>query len=68
MGHRVLVIEDEEDIAFPLVRTLQREGYEVQHVESGQGALEHLAGNEADVVILDLGLPDMDGLDVCRPA
>jgi DNA-binding response OmpR family regulator len=68
MGQRVLVVEDEEDIAFPLVRTLEREGYEVSWVDSGQRALDDLAGLPADVVILDLGLPDMDGLEVCRRA
>ncbi|KQP62356.1 MULTISPECIES: response regulator transcription factor [unclassified Nocardioides] len=69
---RVLVVEDEEDIAFPLVRTLEREGYDVVWVDSGQKALDDLAGGAtavpADVVILDLGLPDMDGLEVCRRA
>jgi DNA-binding response OmpR family regulator len=67
----VLVVEDEEDIAFPLVRTLEREGYEVTWVETGAAALDELgpAGDpHADVVILDLGLGDMDGLDVCREA
>ncbi len=68
MGHRVLVVEDEEDIAFPLVRTLEREGYDVLWVDSGKKALEELEGRSADVVILDLGLPDMDGLDVCKSA
>ncbi len=68
MGHRVLVVEDEEDIAFPLVRTLEREGYDVGWVDSGQKALDELAGRSADVVILDLGLPDMDGLEVCKEA
>jgi DNA-binding response OmpR family regulator len=67
MGHRVLVVEDEADIAFPLVRTLEREGYEVSWVESGQQALDSLAG-APEVVILDLGLPDIDGLEVCRRA
>ncbi len=65
MGQRVLVVEDEEDIAFPLVRTLEREGYEVEWVDNGQKALDTLASSP-DLVILDLGLPDMDGLDVCR--
>ena len=64
----VLVVEDEEDIAFPLVRTLEREGYDVTWVESGQEALDRMAVTASDVVILDLGLPDMDGLDVCRKA
>ncbi len=65
---RVLVVEDEEDIAFPLVRTLEREGYAVTWVEDGQTALDRLKSEQADVVILDLGLPDMDGLEVCRKA
>lgn len=66
MAHRVLVVEDEEDIAFPLVRTLEREGYEVVWVESGTKALEEMGLGNVEVVILDLGLPDMDGLEVCR--
>src|ERR1043165_4005808 len=64
----VLVVQDEEDIAFPLVRTLEREGYDVAWVDSGQKALDDVAARHADVVILDLGLPDMDGLEVCRKA
>lgn len=68
MAQRVLVVEDEEDIAFPLVRTLEREGYDVDWVDSGQKALDDVGSKHADVVILDLGLPDMDGLEVCRKA
>ncbi|MDH2413931.1 response regulator transcription factor [Nocardioides sp. CER19] len=68
MAHSVLIVEDEEDIAFPLVRTLEREGYLVQRVDAGQKALDQLAARPAEVMILDLGLPDMDGLDVCRQA
>ena len=64
----VLVVEDEEEIAFPLVRTMEREGYGVTWVANGQDALDHLASTECDLVMLDLGLPDMDGLDVCRRA
>jgi DNA-binding response OmpR family regulator len=67
MAQRVLVVEDEEDIAFPLVRTLEREGYEVSWVDSGQKALDNLS-TAPEVVILDLGLPDIDGLEVCRRA
>lgn len=65
---RVLVVEDEEDIAFPLVRTLEREGYDVAWVQSGESALERMQAEKSDVVILDLGLPDMDGLEVCKRA
>jgi DNA-binding response OmpR family regulator len=67
MAHRVLVVEDEEDIAYPLVRTLEREGYDVEWVENGQKALDTLA-SMPELVILDLGLPDIDGLEVCRQA
>ncbi len=65
---RVLIVEDEEDIAYPLVRTLEREGYDVQWLESGTAALEQMRTTFADVVILDLGLPDIDGLEVCQRA
>src|SRR3712207_2758454 len=68
MPQRVLIVEDEEDIAFPLVRTLEREGYDVAWVDSGQKALDDVSQRQADVLILDLGLPDMDGLEVCRKA
>lgn len=68
MAHRVLVVEDEEDIAFPLVRTLEREGYSVVWVDHGEKALDEMRNDGADLVILDLGLPDMDGLEVCRKA
>ena len=68
MGHRVLVVEDEEDIAFPLVRTLEREGYDVSWVDTGQKALDEVVSRPAEVIILDLGLPDMDGLEVCKKA
>src|SRR3954449_10918612 len=67
MPQRVLVVEDEEDIAFPLVRTLEREGYDVTWVDSGQKALDSVS-TSPEVVILDLGLPDIDGLEVCRRA
>ena len=64
---RVLLVEDDADIAAPLVRGLEREGFEVTHHETGGGALEASEGPDApDVVLLDLGLPDLDGFEVCR--
>ncbi len=66
MVHDVLVVEDEEDIAVPLMRTLEREGYEVTRVSGGAEAVSRVVDDSPAVVILDLGLPDMDGLDVCR--
>lgn len=66
MVQDVLVVEDEEDIAVPLMRTLEREGYEVSRASGGAEAVSFAVTNDPAVVILDLGLPDMDGLDVCR--
>ncbi|WP_416969534.1 response regulator transcription factor [Streptomyces sp. 4F14] len=60
----VLLVEDDPDIAGPLARGLARYGHEVRWVVTGQDAL--LAGDDPEMVLLDLGLPDMDGLDVCR--
>ncbi|WP_231878532.1 response regulator transcription factor [Agromyces sp. NDB4Y10] len=66
MGRQILVVEDDDGIALPLVRTLSREGYEVLRVAEGRAAIEQATAGEVELVVLDLGLPDMDGLDVCR--
>jgi DNA-binding response OmpR family regulator len=63
---RVLLVEDETDIVSPLVRTLEREDYAVDQAVSGRAALAAVTRAGPDVVILDLGLPDLDGLEVCR--
>ncbi len=63
---RVLVVEDDEDIAQALQRSLRMEGYEVNSVGDGSAALEHARSFAPDLVILDLGLPGIDGLDVAR--
>ena len=62
----MLVVENERDIAFPLVRTLEREGYDVAWIDNGREVLDAVGEQAVDVVILDLSLPDMDGLDVCK--
>lgn len=62
----VLVVEDDDKIAAPLVRTLEREGYTVERLAEGLPAIERVRTGTVDLVLLDLGLPDMDGLDVCR--
>lgn len=66
VGQRILVVEDDDGIALPLVRTLTREGYEVERVADGGLAVERGLSGGFSLVVLDLGLPDMDGLDVCR--
>jgi DNA-binding response OmpR family regulator len=63
---RVLIVEDDDAIATPLAKGLEREGLAVDRVETGTDALERSATGSFDVVLLDLGLPDRDGFDVCR--
>ena len=62
----VLLAEDDPTIAEPLSRALHREGYVVQVVADGPSALEAANAGGADLLVLDLGLPGMDGLEVCR--
>jgi DNA-binding response OmpR family regulator len=63
---RVLVVEDDADIAGVLRRSLDREGYEVRVAGDGESALDESTVFEPDAVVLDLGLPRLDGVDVCR--
>jgi DNA-binding response OmpR family regulator len=63
---RVLLVEDDRDIAEPLARALGREGYEVSEAGDGRVALEGVLAAPPDLIILDIGLPGIDGLDVCR--
>jgi DNA-binding response OmpR family regulator len=62
----VLLVEDDDGIAVPLRRALEREGYAVDRVATGEAALRQVAETPPHLVILDLGLPDLDGLEVCR--
>ncbi|MEA2252992.1 MAG: two-component system, OmpR family, response regulator MprA [Solirubrobacteraceae bacterium] len=63
---RVLVVEDDEEIAQALQRSLRLEGYEVRLAGDGETALDHAAAFRPDLVILDLGLPKLDGMEVAR--
>jgi DNA-binding response OmpR family regulator len=63
---RVLVVEDDEAIADVLRRTLRQEGHEVRSSADGIEALRAAEEFVPDVVILDLGLPGLDGVEVCR--
>ncbi len=66
VASRILMVEDDDGIALPLRRTLEREGYDVDRVTTGAEALTSGAGSAPDLITLDLGLPDLDGLEVCR--
>ena len=61
---RILIVEDESGIASFLAKGLQRNGYETESVDSGGAALERVNDDDFDLLVLDLGLPDIDGLDV----
>jgi two-component system catabolic regulation response regulator CreB len=63
---RVLLVEDEPAIADTLVYALETERFEVTHALTGRAALDAFAAEPHDFLILDIGLPDMSGLDVCR--
>lgn len=62
----ILLVEDDERISEPLLRVLGAEGYQVVHAGTGTAGLEAVSSAQPDLVLLDLTLPDIDGLDVCR--
>jgi phosphate regulon transcriptional regulator PhoB len=66
MSSRVLIVEDERDIRELVVHHLKREGYQVSAASSGEEALRQVQAAPPDLVILDLMMPSMDGLEVCR--
>src|SRR3954467_1934474 len=63
---RVLIVEDDTEIADVLRRSLRIEGYDVKVSGDGSEALDEASLFEPDAVVLDLGLPGMDGVEVCR--
>jgi two-component system, OmpR family, response regulator MprA len=63
---RVLVVEDDTDIAGVLRRSLDKEGYDVRVAGDGESALNEASVFAPDAVVLDLGLPKLDGVEVCR--
>ncbi len=62
----VLIVDDEPRIAEPLMFALERDHFAVTHVELGQQALAHLAHQVVDLVVLDVGLPDLNGFDLLK--
>ena len=66
MASRVLIVEDEKHLAEALAHNLKFEGYETVVVGDGESALERIAGEDFDLVVLDIMLPGISGLDVCE--
>ena len=66
VGMRLLVVEDDPGMAALLVRSLRREGYAVDAVDSGEDALWSVRENDYDAVVLDAMIPPPDGYEVCR--
>lgn len=62
----ILLVEDEQAITEPLAEALEREGFLPTVAETAADAMESAAGSTPDLVLLDIGLPDGSGLDVCR--
>jgi two-component system, OmpR family, response regulator VicR len=66
VSYKVLVVDDEEPIADILKYNLENEGYEVVVAYNGQEAVELTKAEEPDIILLDIMLPEMDGMEVCR--
>lgn len=63
---RILVVDDEPSLVRTLSINLRARGYEVEHVFDGRSAVQTIAESAPDLVVLDLGLPDIDGVEVIR--
>ena len=63
---KVLIVEDDLDLRGVLLRGLREEGFETVGVGSGSELLERFAGEAPDVLVVDVGLPDSDGRDLCQ--
>jgi two-component system KDP operon response regulator KdpE len=65
-GARILIVDDEIEIVRALQRSLAAHGFEIFTAHTGEEALEEVASHRPDLVLLDLGLPGMSGLEVCK--
>ncbi|MCY7355438.1 MAG: response regulator transcription factor [Lysobacter sp.] len=65
-GLKVLLVEDQQDIAANIWDYLERRSYNIDHAADGESGLSRALKGDLDVIVLDLGLPRLDGLDLCR--
>ena len=68
MNERILVVDDEEDLRLSLKFKLKSAGFDVDVAADGEGALEKLKAKPADAVLLDITMPRMSGIELCRAA
>jgi two-component system, OmpR family, KDP operon response regulator KdpE len=66
MPPRILLVDDEPNILGTLAPLLRARGYEVHTAMNGRAALEAVDRDKPDLIVLDLGLPDTDGVELCR--
>jgi len=66
MAVKILAVEDEEDYRALLEHVLREAGFEVVTAPNGEEGLEAYAAESPDLVLLDVNLPDMDGMEICR--
>ncbi|PHX81264.1 MAG: DNA-binding response regulator [Thermoleophilia bacterium] len=66
MAERILIVEDEINIATPVKTYLEKAGFDVDHALTGVDALRLMEATPPNLIVLDLNLPDIDGLEVCR--
>ena len=64
--HRILVVDDDHDILDLLEYNLDQEGFKVKTVDSGSDAVDACIAFEPDLIILDIMMPDINGIEVCR--
>jgi two-component system OmpR family response regulator len=65
-GHHLLIVDDEDNLRSMLRAALSHHGYEISVAENGRTALEAIARDKPDLVVLDVMMPDIDGFEVCR--
>ena len=66
MAPKILIVDDEPSLLATIAPLLRSRGYDVMTAMSGHAALDAAERDQLDLIVLDLGLPDMDGVDVCR--
>ena len=66
MGKRILVVDDDELVRLALEELLMPEGYEIHTASSGREALDKIKENIYDLLMLDIIMPEMDGIELCR--